>query len=91
MCGAHFSPTPQFLVRGDPTVRKLEATVTIEALAFWFRSNAQLFLHDQLHGPTGSLYNFRRIPADGVAVRPRMFDYSRLVCEVFLACVSMLL
>ena len=25
----------QFLVRGDPTVGKFEATVTIEALALW--------------------------------------------------------
>ena len=52
MCGAHASPAPQFLVRGDPTVGKLEAIVTIQALALWFRSNAQRLLHDQLHGPT---------------------------------------
>ena len=55
VCGAHASPTPQFFVRGDPTVWKLEAIVTIEALAFWFRSNVQQFLHNQLHGPTRSL------------------------------------
>ena len=30
--GAHASPAPQYLVRGDPTVGKLEAIVTIEAL-----------------------------------------------------------
>ena len=76
VCGAHASPAPQFLVRGHPTFGKLETIVTIEALALWFRSNAQQLLHDQLHGPTSSLQNFRRIPADGVAVRPRMLDYS---------------
>ena len=60
----------------ETTVGKLEAIVTIEALALWFRSNAQRLLHDQLHGPTSSLQNFRRIPADGVAVHPRMLGYS---------------
>ena len=68
MCGAHTSPAPQFLVRGDPTVRKLEAIVTIEALPLWFCSNAQRLLHDQLHGPTSSLQKFRHIPADRVAI-----------------------
>ena len=52
VCGAHASPAPHFLVR---TVGKLKAIVTIEALALWFRSNAQRFLHGQLHGPTSSL------------------------------------
>ena len=37
------------------TVGKLEAIVTIEAFALWFRSDTQRFLHDQLHGPTSSL------------------------------------
>ena len=32
----------------------IEAIVTIEVLALWFRSNAQRYLHDQLHGPTRS-------------------------------------
>ena len=50
VCGVHASPALQFLVRGDLTIGKLEAIVTIEALAHWFRSNAQRFLHDQLHG-----------------------------------------
>ena len=69
MCGAHAGPAPQFL---DPTVGKLEVFVTIESLALWFRSNAQRFLNDQLHGPTSSLLNIRRIPVDGVVVRPRV-------------------
>ena len=55
VCGVYASPDPQFLVRGDPTVRKLKAIVTIEALALWFCSNAQRFLHDQLHALTRSL------------------------------------
>ena len=73
--GAHARPAPQFLVRGDPTVGKLEAIVTIEALALRFRSNVQRLLHDQLNGSTSSLQNFRCIQADGVAVRPRMLGY----------------
>ena len=34
-CSAHASPASQFLVRGDPSVGKLEAIITIEALALW--------------------------------------------------------
>ena len=41
VCGVYASSAPQFLVLGDPTVRKFEAIVTIEALAVWFRYNAQ--------------------------------------------------
>ena len=52
VCGVHASPAPQFLVCGDR--RKAR---TIEALALWFRSNAQRFLHDQLHGLPGRSRN----------------------------------